>query len=256
MKKIEIIFKTLIVLVLAHTLTQCEKDEQEDINGFINENKQILAIVYENNDDSTAFFYDSDGLLVETIKYEENFSGEYEMSQYHRYFEYDNGKLTIIKRYFEKSLELYRYLDSIFYDSEGKIVKMIEYHYCEGELIGRNDTIIFSYNQDNQIDKFTYGTNYYDEFTYTNDNITTLKEFYNGTVSDETNYIFDNKVNPFIGNPYYFLDERYFNTNNIIEYTSSSGTSYYEYIFNNDGFPLEITYKWGGNKYVRRIYYK
>ena len=251
MKKLNFV-KTALIAGLTILAVSCNKDKNETpLSG----SKQISAVVNLRTGDSTEFIYNSEGLLTNTNTYTKGISTTYVLS-YEDDYGYNNGKLVHIKS--TETGSIYRTIDSIIYNAEGQLFQRFEFNYKSGTLFNQ-DTLTFSYNTDNQLDKIINKTGDITKFTYTNGNITKVEDSdpYNPSVTTHT---FDNNINPFQGNPFYFLKEDYFNKNNCLKDEStdqvSSSLATYSYIYDNSGYPVKINYIWDGNNYPQKIYYR
>ena len=213
------------------------------------------AIVYVGSQDSIAFIYDSNNLLTKVLEYYKTSITPY-VQTYESDFGYDNGKLNKIRK-----IDLqrgYMTIDSVIYDSGNRFLNDYKFLYDNTGKMYQVDTMTFLYTSDNQLDKIVYRYSS-DKYTSTNGNITKVENTESLIVHT---YTFDNNINPYKGNPYFFMKEEFYNSNNILqnEYSDPDPTNTYAYtytyVYDNIGYPVKMIQSWGGYAYTQQIYYK
>lgn len=259
MKKPFLFFYALS-LAGAMSMISCNKVDDDEPQSS---EKQIKAYVYQEvgntSRDSIVFTYNSNG----TLKVTENFeiTGATKTMNYLNEFGYQNDKLVTITYYeMDGTAKLKDSKDSIAYDSNNRPHKIYDFNVNNGKFVLSNYVTTISYNADNLPSKIEENATYYDNYEYTNKNLTKITAYENG-VTNTSNYSYDSKKNPFKNNPYFFGQEIFYSTNN---YISSSGNGYTHtltYEYNSEDYPTKITTvssSTGGtpSTVIKKIYYK
>lgn len=249
-----------LIVILGVTFFIVSCDKENDNGNAQTGSRRLVATIFQN--DSTAYIYDSKGRLSElkyyTGDYNSNYRLVYTYKNAHRYFYYNNDGLLNARRYdFNVSGGDRTELDSFFYDPQKRIEKMLKYYYLNGQLTGEPDTTTFQYDENNRIFKIILNKYIWKLFVYNNKGNIVNRYDYSYNECDSITYSFDDKINPEKNCPMNFFSYDFFNTNNVINYTSSS-TGYLKHEFKYDkyGYPISRIYYLGFNSYVTRYFYK
>jgi hypothetical protein len=244
------ILSNVILLSAAIAIgTSCKKNSDNTTIDPVS--KQISYMVDEN--DSTVLTYNTDGQITKSLVYQK--SNHVYAPDVENVFKYTNGRFTAeYNYYYSNSIKKLEGIDSIVYDTKNLPVQQIVFSDTHEPI----DTLVMTYNSNNQPVKGAWGPTTYNEYEYsTAGNVTTIVKF--DLVRSVFTYLYDTKVNPFKGNNKYFGSPEYFySTNNLTKRTLSSESKNFAYEYDADGYPTKITTTWtsSANLSVLRIYYK
>ena len=255
--------KYYMVIGIMLIAASCEKED-----GNIDSNpqsgvKRLKATVFESSNDSSAFIYNSEGLLSEIQYYTGTYNNNYQLvyvpDDKHMSFTYNNGLLSVKKYDAIISMEERTDIDSLFYDSQDRIEKVIHYYLVGGvQSSSKPDTISFQYDDVNRLSMIIHSKySSSEEFIYGEDgNITRINDIGSTGVNDSTLFSFDKNINPYKNNPYQLLEYEFFNNNNVVEKITNISSSTYTYAYDNDGYPIAKSYYFAGNQFITKYFYE
>jgi hypothetical protein len=244
MKRIQYFLLTVICLTAA---TSCSLSDYPIPDGHPSIKNKISSTRHYSSDKASnqiKYIYNRTGNLLRKDWYNQN-----NVIDFRENFIYENGLLTKIKRSANKNE-----FAEVRFTYENGLTKSLEY-WMEGSdsTLTRLHTTVYEYS-DSLISKATTtfyngSPSYYSVYTYSNGNIVSVKAYELPThaLLEEDTYEYDNKLNPF-----YKLTNQYHghpvnsSRNNVIHYKivsykhiPSNPEMFYEYTYNNKGYPVE-----------------
>jgi len=238
-------------LALAIGTSSCSETKFPSVENGIEYKVEYTIDKYGENlqsADTTFYFYDDTGLLQETKK-----TSSYEPR---KEFFYENERLKSI---------------ALFYPGDNETIHEFVFSYQNDRISSYTENMSNSFfDRETKVD-IDYDNNGYpekmEEFSVLNDNTyESIKElnFNDGNLKSELSknngvksllfdYDHDNSPNPFRGNPDFFLDFRYWQSNNVVKSVATDYTGLYDPIclecitsieYNNDGLPVKFKSDW------------
>lgn len=253
-------FKFLYLLAIASlAFTSCSKDD--DNTKAEEPGKRIIARTSAASAyrDSLAYVYNTEGKIIESQYFNNaliNGNDSKVNLKYSTEFKYDKDKIQ--QRFFYEWSGTTKTLymkDTLEYATN--TIKLTSFNFIDSKFVFYRTQEI-QLNSSNQPVKFIFSELNYTIWEYSSNNIVTIKEFQNGTLSRTLSYSFDTKKSHLKGIPDLLLNYDYYNTNNITKEISSTGIERnFTYEYDADEYPISITQTTSSNPYSTsyKVYY-